>query len=495
MDPNPTVDGDAAEDFDDAPTYLNEGEAVEVKVDDAAPMDESDEPSEPQGGVPPAEAQAPQRETPPDDSAASFATHADAVYAVDSHYDPATGTLYVASGGGDDRACLHAVSSAGSKSSVPLSHPHTDSVSCVAFNAAHVGNDASGTPQRSLLAAGSYDGSIVLYDPSTGQLVRAMEGPEDVEWLSFHPKGGTVLLAGSMADGTVWMYHLPTESCLQVFVGHEGGAVAGGFTPDGKTVVSAGSDGTVRSWAPRKGTCKHVFRLVGRGGGGGGGEMQPGLTCLALGGGQDGQLAAAGGEDGNAYVVHVGGKKVVATLPHFEGGKQQRQNNDSMEDEDMDDEGEARSVEAVGFCPAAVPARRVVRHGRVRRSPQGLEHVRGIRRRGPDEAAAEVARHPPPSHLLVLGRGRFGLGREGRSASDGVQRGQSGRGQRHGRLVRAGGRRRGGRHGERRPDREGVRAASLRYRGGGPEDELMLASVVLVTSILLCRVSIAEVCI
>lgn len=353
MDPNPTVDGDAAEDFDDAPTYLNEGEAVEVKVDDAAPMDESDEPSEPQVGAPPAEAQAPQ-DAPPDDSTASFATHADAVYAVDSHYDPATGTLYVASGGGDDRACLHAVSSAGSKSSVPLSHPHTDSVSCVAFNAAHVNNDASGTPQRSLLAAGSYDGSIVLYDPSTGQLVRAMEGPEDVEWLSFHPKGGTVLLAGSMADGTVWMYHLPTESCLQVFVGHEGGAVAGGFTPDGKTVVSAGSDGTVRSWAPRKGTCKHVFRLVGRGGGVGG-EMQPGLTCLALGGGQDGQLAAAGGEDGNAYVVHVAGKKVVATLPHFEGDKQQQQNNDGMEDDDMDEEGEARSVEAVGFCPAAVP--------------------------------------------------------------------------------------------------------------------------------------------
>ena len=45
-----------------------------------------------------------------------------------------------------------------------------------------------------------------------------------------------------------------------------------------------------------------------------------GLTCLAV-----GQLALCGGEDGKAYVVHVGGKKLVATLPHFALMKRQRQ--------------------------------------------------------------------------------------------------------------------------------------------------------------------------
>ena len=151
------------------------------------------------------------------------------------------------------------------------------------------------------------------------------------------------------------MYHTPSSQCLQVFVGHEnGGVTAGAFTPDGKWVVSAGQDGTVRVWAPKTGMSKHVFRLMDTGMG----EEGPGagLTCLAVGGGADSQLAIAGGEDGNAYVVHISGKKVVATLTHFEnntsgvvaGGG----DNDGMKD---DDEGEARSVEAVDFCPANIP--------------------------------------------------------------------------------------------------------------------------------------------
>ena len=84
-----------------------------------------------------------------------------------------------------------------------------------------------------------------------------------------------------------------------------------------------------------------------------------GLTCLAVGGGQDGQLAIAGGEDGNAYVVHVSGKKVVATLTHFDGNSiaasSRIEENESMGDDEGGEEGEARSVEAVGFCPPNIP--------------------------------------------------------------------------------------------------------------------------------------------
>ena len=173
-----------------------------------------------------------------------------------------------------------------------------------------------------------------------------------ISHLCFFSYTTQVLLAGSIADGTIWMYHTPTNQCLQVFVGHENGVTAGSFTPDGKFVISAGQDGTVRIWAPKTGMSKHVFRLG------------AGLTCLAVGGGSDGQLAIAGGEDGNAHVVHVQGKKVVATLTHYEESPAAAttaaaaiQGGDDGMDEDNDEDfvGEARSVEAVGWQLLAMP--------------------------------------------------------------------------------------------------------------------------------------------
>jgi ribosome assembly protein SQT1 len=368
---------------DEPPVFIDMNSAVEVKVDDSdVPMDDDE-----MAAV--AASSREQAEAVPmiDQSRATFASHGDAVYAIASHYDPPSRTLYVVSGGGDDRAYLHLLSAAQCQTTIPLSHPHTDSISCVALNTPYIHNDISGIVQPNHIAVGSYDGSIVLYSANADidnnyddknnitksplAPLHILEGPTDVEWVRFHPKGGTVLLTGSIADGTIWMYHTPTKSCLQVFVGHEGGVTDGAFSIDGKWVISCGEDGTVRVWAPKKGVCKHVFRLVENSGEGGGG----GLTCLAVGGGPDGQLAICGGENGNAYVVHVSGKKLVATLTHYEESaaatasvansnnanghdNQGGGNDDGMDYEDNDHDeivGEARSVEAVGFSPANVP--------------------------------------------------------------------------------------------------------------------------------------------
>jgi WD40 repeat protein len=170
------------------------------------------------------------------------------------------------------------------------------------------------------------------------------------------------------------MYHLPTSKCLQVFVGHEshgdgGGVTGGSFTPDGKFALTIGMDGTMRLWAPRTGVCKHVFKFHSDDGsssyGGGDSGGMKGLTCLAVDGGLDGQLAIAGGEDGSAHVVHLQGKKVVAKLCHFDisqggAGTTGAGNNASGGGGmavDGDNEEEIMmisSVEAVGFAPKNV---------------------------------------------------------------------------------------------------------------------------------------------
>mmetsp|Transcript_11759 Transcript_11759/g.19149 ORF Transcript_11759/g.19149 Transcript_11759/m.19149 type:complete len:492 (-) Transcript_11759:34-1509(-) len=363
------------EDFDEAPAFIDMNSAVEVPDDtnnedtmmgDEAMVDDADEALA--SKLPNLNNESSSSQPVIDQSKATFNSHTDAVYAVASHYDASSHTLSIASGGGDDRAYLHHISTNTatnqlSQTTTPLSHPHTDSISCLAFNTPYITTDVSGKVQKNLLAVGCYDGAIVLYDAANGSLVQVLEGPSDVEWTCFHPKGGTVLLAGSIADGTIWMYHAPSKSCLQVFVGHEGGVTAGAFTPDGKLVASVGQDGTCRVWAPKTGMSKHVFRLMESMGGGDDGSPGPGLTCLAVGGGTDGKLAICGGEDGKAYVVHISGKKLVATLPHFEEQQQQsngnnnNNNNNNNNGDAMDDDAEAepRSIEAVGFCPAAIP--------------------------------------------------------------------------------------------------------------------------------------------
>lgn len=335
---------------DDEPEFIDMNDVVEVAVDDDdVPMDDDDDDDDDiinDSNAPGLDDDATAPSEPVIDmSQSKIESHSDAVYSVACHVE--NGKLFIISGGGDDKSYLHqivtttATAAPAAPTSQLLAYNHTDTVSCVAFNLAFVSEDLKKTPR--LAAAGSYDGSIILYDPDTAQQKLKLEGPSDIEWMAFHPKGGSVLLAGS-GDGTVWMFHIPLNRCLQVFVGHEQAVTAGCFSPDGKWALSASADGTLRVWAPKTGMNKHVFRT---------GEA--GLTCLANNGGNDGMLVIVGAEDGHAHVCHIGTKKVIATLRHFEVPQIPPTRTSGNDDDDDDDEVEMEypmSVEAVGFFPA-----------------------------------------------------------------------------------------------------------------------------------------------
>lgn len=325
-----------------SPEFIDMKDAVEVQVnDDDVPMeDDDDDPDDDDASetAPPMlnemihdnETLGSQLQPTQDMAKIKAETHTDSVYSVASFVE--NGQLSILSGGGDDRAFLHKITGGDTPVVVSkqLPYPHTDTVSCVAFNVRYVSDDLKKTPR--LAATGGYDGAIVIYDPDTGEQKLKLEGPSDVEWLCFHPKGGSVILAGS-GDGTVWMYHIPLNRCLQVFVGHEQAVTAGSFSPDGKFALSASADGTLRVWAPKTGMSRHVFRTG-----------DAGLTCLACNGGSDGMLVIVGTEDGQAHICHIGSKKIVTSLRHFEAPAGIPDNDDEEIEYPM-------SVEAVGFSP------------------------------------------------------------------------------------------------------------------------------------------------
>ena len=134
-----------------------------------------------------------------DQSLAYFQGHGQNVYCVG--INPKS-NLRIISGGGDDRGFLwnylvnvDGVIGENGKNingSMILSDHH-DTVTSVGFS-------SDGT----LAFTGGYDGLLQIWDAYTGQLKAKFDGPEDIEWAQWHPKGHAII-AGSN-DGTVWLW-------------------------------------------------------------------------------------------------------------------------------------------------------------------------------------------------------------------------------------------------------------------------------------------------
>ncbi|MCM3922054.1 NB-ARC domain-containing protein [Frankia sp. AiPs1] len=68
-----------------------------------------------------------------------------------------------------------------------------------------------------------------------------------VDGLAVAPDGRMLVSAGS--DGTVRLWEVPDGRGQTVLTGHDGAVLDCAFAPDGRAVASAGADGTVRTWA------------------------------------------------------------------------------------------------------------------------------------------------------------------------------------------------------------------------------------------------------
>ncbi|GMH40659.1 hypothetical protein BSKO_08563 [Bryopsis sp. KO-2023] len=171
---------------------------------------------------------------------------------------------------------------------------HSDSVVEVEFNA---GGD--------LLATAGMDGLVKIWVYSEGSMLQSLDGPaEAMEWIDWHPKGDVIL--GGSADFTMWMWNARNGACMQVFTGHSAAVSCGGFTPDGRLVVSCGSEGdpSMKIWDPKNGNCTATIE--------GHGYHEDGITCIDF--SADGTLALTGSMDGTARLAHLQSGKARGTL-------------------------------------------------------------------------------------------------------------------------------------------------------------------------------------
>ncbi|KAF8748406.1 WD40 repeat-like protein [Rhizoctonia solani] len=159
----------------------------------------------------------------------------------------------------------------GTLTAIDLVGTHEDEVYCATFSPDgeqiwHKGsiNSVTFSPDGQLVASGSDDGTICVFDSRSGNLVLGpLKGHEySVNSVVFSPDGSHIVSGSGDGSVRVWVVKDGAPAC-EPLRGHQNGVKSVAYSPDGRYIVSGSDDLTIRVWkAPGGGVVSDLSHSV-----------------------------------------------------------------------------------------------------------------------------------------------------------------------------------------------------------------------------------------
>jgi WD40 repeat protein len=130
-----------------------------------------------------------------------------------------------------------------------------------AFNTQQRSHSIAFSPDGRYIASGSMDTTVKVWETTNWECIQTLSGHQGwIMSLAFSPDRPHELITGS-CDRTIKRWDLATGECIRTYYGHTNWVWSIAYSHDGRSIISASEDGTMKIWDLDRSQPLHTLQL------------------------------------------------------------------------------------------------------------------------------------------------------------------------------------------------------------------------------------------